>query len=219
MFFPDVIALSLIQLRAEAIHAASEMNSGGMAKVRITAASKLHEALNRTQEWCINNDVEPDLSIAQFMYPGLKILAGSDEALKYLETNLNIFRLRAVKRMKGEPACYSPLMQPTVEPITKALQQMHISDPLIHVYSNVTGKYYMNAAHIIKQLPQQLVKAIKWEQTMHGMYARRINLYPRTIVCGPGYHLRSILQRTNFPAWRDSVHVLDSRKLARLGLM
>lgn len=205
--------MQLVQVRAEAILAAAEICQGAMASIYFGPDSRVIDACKTAKEWCLKNNVEnPECLISNFMFPRYKVLSGSEEAIQYLEENFQKFRIRSIKRLKNAPACHSSLMNPTIEPIQQALEHMHIADPLIRVYSNVHGKAYMSAHHIKKLLPQQLVKPVQWEQTMHYLYARRRKVhFPRTIVCGPGYALKSILKAVNSKAWQQSVQIGDTK--------
>lgn len=205
------LALQLVQVRAEAIHAASEMCKGGMASIVFGPDSNVIEACKAAKVWCLNNNIEkPECLISNYMYPKYKILSGNDEALEYLKSNVNQFRLRGLHRIKNAPAAHSRLMEPTVEPIKEALKLINISDPIIRIYSNITGKPYASANHIKKLLPQQLIKPLRWEQTMHNIYARRQGeYYPRTVVCGPNMALQQILRNVNLKAFHQSLHIGD----------
>lgn len=207
-------ALQLVQLRAEAIHMAGEMYNGGMASIFYGPDSRVVEACKRAKEHCMTNDIEnPECLISNFMFPKYKVLSGNEEALKYIEENMHKFRLRSIKRIKDTPALHCSLMEPAVDTIKKALESIQIDDPLIRVYSNVHSKSYIDARHIKKLLPQQIMKPVKWEQTMHHIYARRHgNKFPRTFVCGPGYALRSILKNVNIKAWKKSIHIGSLKK-------
>lgn len=207
-------ALQLVQIRAEAIHAACEMYKGATAQISFRPDSDIIKACKQAKQWCIDNNVEQaECVISNFLCPRLKLLAGSEEAIQYLEENYRKFRLRFFRRVPNLPAYHSALMEPTIEPIKTALHHMDINDPIIQVYSNITCRPYFNANHIKQLLPQQLVNPMKWEQTMTYLYARRRGIYfPRTIVCGPGLNLRNILKEVNFRAWRESKHFGDIPK-------
>lgn len=93
-------------------------------------------------------------------------------------------------------------MRPAVEPFKMALRKAEINDPIIQVFSNVDGKSYRNANHIRIQLPKQIYRAVKWEQTLHVLYERKVGEYfPRTFECGPGNSLKSLLKMVNAKAW------------------
>lgn len=199
----------MVQLRAEAIHAAGEINKGGMATLFYGPDSQIVAACKKAKQWCLKNGIEnPDCLISNYLFPHFKALSGNEEALQFIEDNMDKFRLRSIKRIQNTPACHSSLMEPAVEPFKQALERIKVNDPIIKVYSNVNCKPYMSANHIKKLLPQQLVKPVKWEQTMTYLYARKRGLYfPRTIFCGPGLALNSILRNVNLRAWRSSVHI------------
>lgn len=208
-------ALQLVQVRAEAIHAAGEIRKGGMATIFYGPDSEVIKACKSAKQWCLKNNIEnPECLISNFMFPRFKALSGNEEALQYIEDNLERFRLRSMKRIKNSPACHSSLMKPAIEPFEKALEQIDINDPIIRVYSNVNCRPYMSAHHISKLLPQQLVNPVKWEQTMTSLYARkRGTFFPRTIFCGPGLALNSILKQVNLRAWRQSFQNKEKQKV------
>lgn len=212
--FSLLLAIQLVQIRAEAILAANEVNNGGMATIKFGPDSRVIEACRKAREHCKMNNVDnPICYISNYMFPRFKALSGNEEALQYLEENFHKFRIRSIKRVKNSAACHSILMEPAIEPIKKALEHIQISDPIIRVYSNINNKPYMSAAHVKRCLPLQLTKAVRWEQTMHHLYARKRSEYqPRTILCGPGMALKSILKEVNQRAWRQSIHIGDKKK-------
>lgn len=206
------VALQLVQIRAEAIKAASDVYKGGMAQIRFGADSRVLDACKMARDWCKKNNVErSECWISKYMYPKFKVISANEEALQYLEQNYGKFRLRSIRRLKNMAACHSVLMEPTIEPIRNALQQMDIDDPIIKVYSNVTCRPYYSANHIRQLLPHQLTNPVRWEQMMTYLYARRQGIYfPRTIFCGPGFYLRKVLKQVNSKAWRNSIHIGDT---------
>lgn len=89
-------------------------------------------------------------------------------------------------------------------PFKKALRNSNLEDPIISVHSNVDGKRYRHADHILTQLPKQIVKPVRWEQTLHVMYERSVGVdFPRTFECGPGRSLKSVLKMVNAKAWNS----------------
>ncbi|GLV46642.1 bad egg [Carabus blaptoides fortunei] len=204
-------ALQLIKVRAEAMQLASEACKGSMASVMYGPDSKLNFACLKAKEWCIDKGVDnPDCRIASYLFPHSKVVAGNEEAIEFLEKNAKEFKLRRIKRLQVTGAFHSDLMLPAVEPFRKALQKSEINDPLINVYSNVDGKRYRDANHIKKQLPKQIVKPVKWEQTLHVLYERNQGQhFPRTFECGPGSSLKTILKQVNAKAW-DTCYSIEA---------
>uniref|UniRef100_A0A1A9X0D5 [acyl-carrier-protein] S-malonyltransferase n=1 Tax=Glossina brevipalpis TaxID=37001 RepID=A0A1A9X0D5_9MUSC len=195
-------ALKLVQVRANAMQIACDQKPGGMAMVLNGPDSEIGTACLEARQWCVNKGIEdPYCGVANYMYPNCKIVAGNVEALEYLEKNSKIYKIRRIKRLPVSGAFHTPLMESAVVPFSKALKTIKLEEPLIRVYSNIDGKPYRNTAHIIRQLPKQIIKPVKWEQTMHEMYARKQDEdFPRTFECGPGKGLIQVLEKVNAKA-------------------
>lgn len=204
-------ALRLVQIRAEAMQLASEQNKSGMATVLYGADARIGEACKAAVDWCIQRGVEsPECRIANYLYPSCKVLAGSEDALKFLEANSKKYGIKRIKRLPVSGAFHTELMASAVEPFAKALKKITIEDPIIGVYSNVDGKRYRSAGHILGQLPKQITRPVKWEQTLHNLYERKAGEnFPRTFECGPGQGLKTILKQVNGKAW-DSAFSIEA---------
>ncbi|XP_063701433.1 probable malonyl-CoA-acyl carrier protein transacylase, mitochondrial [Culicoides brevitarsis] len=202
-------AVRLVQIRAEAMQYASDLNQGGMAMILYGPDSKLNFAIKAAREWCAQKGTQqPDCVIANYLYPHCKVVAGSEEALSFIEKNANVFNIKRVKRLPVSGAFHSTLMKAAVEPFRAALNKIKLDDPAIAVHSNIDGMPYKNADHIKNQLPMQIIKPVKWEQTLHILYERRDGeSFPRTFECGPGQGLRAILKQVNAKAWNTSYNI------------
>ena len=101
-------------------------------------------------------------------------------------------------------------MHSTVSTITRAVAAADLQEPIIPVHSNVTSHQYRTIDSIRSQLVNQLWKPIRWEQTMHVLYGRRVGSdFPLTFEVGPGKQLGFILQHVNAKAYSqyDNIHV------------
>lgn len=202
-------ALRLVQIRAEAMQAASDQTAGGMATVLYGPDSRLGDACKKAVDWCVERGIEqPECKIVNYLYPHCKVIAGNTEALRFLEANAKQFGLRRLKRISVSGAFHTALMQSAVEPFQLALRKIPIEEPIINVHSNVDGKRYRSVNHILAQLPQQIVRPVKWEQTLHILYERGQNEhFPRTFECGPGRGLTTILKQVNAKAWDTAINI------------
>lgn len=200
-------------MRAEEMQIASDKYKGGMATIlyKSDKNSQLNLACEKAREWCLDVGVEhPDCVIANHLFPQCKVISGSEEALRYINLNLKTYNLDKMKRIPAYGAFHSSLMDSAVAPFARALKKMDVDDPIISVYSNSTGMRYEGRSHILKQLPQQIVKPVKWEQTMHVLYELKINnKYPDTYVCGPGTALKTILKQVNAKAGENAMKIGD----------
>lgn len=202
-------ALKLVQVRAEAMQKASTEFPGGMATVLYGPDTELSLACKKAQQWCLERGVEnPQCTVANYLYPHCKVIAGSREALKYIETNYKHFNIKRVRSLPVSGAFHTELMASAVDPFKRALRSIQVEDPIIPVHSNVDGKRYANAAHIVRQLPKQIIRPVKWEQTLHILYERKQETnFPRTFECGPGRGLTTILKQVNAKAWDSAMNV------------
>lgn len=195
--------MRLVQIRAEAMQMACDEYDGGMATVLLQPDSELNYAIKMAKEWCIERGVnKPECIIANHLFPHCKVISGSKEALRYIEQNLKKYKLKKIQKIPAYGAFHSSLMESAVEPFARALKRILIEEPIIGVYSNVDGKRYRSPSHILEQLPKQIVRPVKWEQTMHVFYDRDKDVkHPRTFICGPGDALKTILKKVNASAW------------------
>lgn len=202
-------AVKLVKVRAESMQLASEMSPGGMVTVMYGPDSQLGYACLKAKEWCKEKGIEnPECRVANYLYPHCKVVAGHIQALEFLEKNYRTFKLKRLKRLPVSGAFHTDLMRPAVEPFRAALKRANVSDPIISVHSNVDGKRYQNASHIIRQLPKQIYKPVKWEQTLHVLYERpEGEHFPKTFECGPGSSLKTILKVVNGKAWNSCVTI------------
>ncbi|KAK9499300.1 hypothetical protein O3M35_002356 [Rhynocoris fuscipes] len=202
-------AVKLVKIRGEAMQLASEMASGAMVTVMYGPDSQLGSACFKAKEHAASLGVEnPQCAVANYLFPHCKIVAGNEEAIKYLEENKNEFKLRKLKRLAVSGAFHTALMLPAVETFKAALARAQLSNPAIAVYSNVDGHYYKDAAHVRRQLPKQIVAPVKWEQTLHVIYERPADVpFPNTFECGPGQTLSTMLKMVNIKAWKSCENV------------
>lgn len=201
--------VKLIQIRAEAMQLASNENPSGMATVFYGPDSEVGKACVQAKDWCIERGVEnPECNIANYLYPHCKVIAGNLEALNFVEKNAKQFKLRKVKRLPVSGGFHTNLMEAAVEPFKEALKKIKIEQPAVSVHTNIDGKIYRSPDHILKLLPKQIVKPVKWEQLLHIMYERPVgHKFPRTFETGPGQTLTTILKQVNAKAWDTAVTV------------
>lgn len=195
------------------MQAASDKNKGGMATIlyKSDQSSKLRSACEKAKEWCLDYGIEnPDCCIANHLFPQCKVVSGSEEALRYIQLNLKAYNLDKMKRIPAYGAFHSELMRSAVAPFRHTLNRIEVDEPIISVYSNVTSNRYETADDILKILPKQIVKSVKWEQIMHVLYELKINdKLPHTYFCGPGTALKTILKQVNAKAWECSTKIGD----------
>lgn len=137
-------AIRIVKVRAEAMQLAGEITPSGMSTVLYGADSKLGYALTVAKEWCRREFgiEEPVCSVANYLFPHCKVVAGHNEALDFLEQNYKDFNLRRVKRLPVSAAFHTEIMRPAVQPMKEVLRNMNFNRPRMLVFSNVTGYRY-----------------------------------------------------------------------------
>lgn len=140
--------------------------------------------------------------IAVYLYTQGKVIAGNEEALRYIEKNGESMGLRRMKRLPVSGAFHTELMEPALKPFMKALATVRIEEPRIEVYSNAKAQPYNSTREIKKFLPKQMVTPVKWEQILHKIYERPPETaFPRTFDLGSEGTMKIILKNVNAKAW------------------
>ncbi|CAG02438.1 unnamed protein product [Tetraodon nigroviridis] len=202
-------ALYAVKVRAEAMQKASEMVPGGMLSVIGKPQAQYKYACLQAREYCKSVGIkEPVCSVANYLFPDARVIAGHKKALDFLQQNSRQLQFMRVKALPVSGAFHTELMQSAVEPLRDVLRQVEVRRPEIGVYSNVDGKRYMSDSHVRKQLGKQLVSPVKWEQTLHEIYERmQGKKFPYTYEVGPGKQLGATLQKCNRKAFANYAHV------------
>ncbi|GAA6221112.1 malonyl-CoA-acyl carrier protein transacylase, mitochondrial [Lates japonicus] len=202
-------ALYAVKVRAEAMQKASELVPSGMMSVVGRSETNYKYACLQAKEHCKSLGIEkPVCSVANYLFPDGRVIAGHRQALDFLQKNSRRFDLMRTQPLPVSGAFHTELMVSAIEPLRDVLRQVEVRRPDINVHSNVDGKRYMNERHVRRQLVKQLVSPVKWEQTMHEVYERmQGESFPRTYEVGPGKQLGVMLQRCNRKAFKTYTHV------------
>jgi len=203
--------LRLVKVRAEAMQYASEMVPSGMMTVFFNADARINFACHAAKEWCIRKGIPPEhavCSIANYLFPHCKVIAGHEEAISFLQSNAKDFGIRRTKRIPVSGAFHTNLMAPAKEVVRQALKHIKLEIPLIPVHSNYDAKIYRDVESIRKKLTYQICSPVRWEQILHVIYERpKDTMCPKTFECGPGSTLLATLGMVHGVARRNAHHV------------
>ncbi|KAK3544742.1 hypothetical protein QTP86_026146 [Hemibagrus guttatus] len=202
-------ALFAVKVRAEAMQKASDAALSGMLSVIGRPQANYKYACLQAIEHCLSLGIQnPVCSIANYLFPDGRVIAGHLEALDFLQKNSKQLHFARTRLLPVSGAFHTELMEPAVQPLSDVLRQLEVRRPEIAVHSNVDGKRYMQEKHVQRQLVKQLVSPVKWEQTMHEIYERtRGQEFPHTYEVGPGRQLGATLQKCNMKAFKNYTHV------------
>lgn len=132
----------------------------------------------------------------------------SSQALRWLERHGRGFGVRRAARLDVPGAFHSPLMAPALAPVREALLACDVAAPRLPVLSCCAARPYRDAADVRRGLERLAVRPVRWEQTLHALFARpRGHEQPLTLALGPGRALRASLKQVNARAWDASLQI------------
>lgn len=124
---------------------------------------------------------------ANFNAPGQIVVSGSKSACERIMTGASAAGYKAVA-LTVAGAFHSPIMQSGADKMEAELDRVPFNAPRATVYSNVTAEPHTDAASIKKLLVDQIVKPVRWEQTMQKIApvagARFVELAPGRVLTG-----------------------------------
>jgi [acyl-carrier-protein] S-malonyltransferase len=130
---------------------------------------------------------------ANFNAPGQIVVSGATGACeRVLKAGEAAGFKTAALKVAG--AFHSPLMQPAADRMAAELDKIPFATPRTTVYSNVTGEPHNDAASIKRLLVEQIVKPVKWEQTMQTLIGKG---EARFVELAPGRTLAGLAKRIN----------------------
>jgi [acyl-carrier-protein] S-malonyltransferase len=175
----------LVQRRGEAMQAASDAVPSGMASV-------LGLDLDKVDELCDVSRGDDVLRPANLLCPGNIVVSGHQTALDRLIPAAPDAGAMQVIPLSVAGAFHTSLMEPAVEKLRAALEEMPISDTAIPVYSNVDAMPHQSADEIRSLLSRQVIEPVRWEDSIRQMIADGIDGFDEV---GTGRVLRGTLKR------------------------
>jgi [acyl-carrier-protein] S-malonyltransferase len=130
---------------------------------------------------------------ANFNAPGQIVVSGSKAACERVVKGAEAAGFRAVA-LTVAGAFHSPLMQPAAERMAAELDKVQIQSPRKTVYANVTAAPHTDVASIKRLLVDQIVKPVRWKQTMQHLVAQGD---ARWVELAPGRVLTGLLKKIN----------------------
>ena len=135
------------------------------------------------------------LVAANYNAPGQIVVSGAKAACERVLPAAEAKGFKAVA-LKVAGAFHSPLMQPAADRMRAELDKVAFSKPAVTVYSNVTAQPHADGETIKSLLVDQIVKPVKWEQTMQALIAAG-GAEARFVELAPGRTLAGLAKRIN----------------------
>ncbi|GIV01030.1 MAG: malonyl CoA-acyl carrier protein transacylase [Actinomycetota bacterium] len=179
---PD--ALQIVLVRGRAMAEAGRARPGAMCALLGVGP----EEAARLCEEVRDGDV---LVVANENSPQQVVLSGSLAAIERAERAAAERRIRAV-RLKVAGAFHSPLMEPAVEPLGRAIDAATFRAPRIPVAENVTGELTADPGELRELLKRQVVSPVRWDRCVRSLVEAGAELL---VEAGPGDVLTRLAKR------------------------
>jgi [acyl-carrier-protein] S-malonyltransferase len=130
---------------------------------------------------------------ANFNAPGQIVVSGSKAACERVNAAAGAAGFRSIPLVVAG-AFHSPIMQPGADKMAAELDKVTFMNPRSPVFANVTAKHHGDIASIKQLLIQQIVRPVRWEQTM-AQVANEADA--KFIELAPGKVLTGLLKKQN----------------------
>ena len=135
-----------------------------------------------------------DLYAANINSPKQVAVSGTASALTEAETRFKEAGARRLLRLQVAGPFHSPLMDDSAQAFRPALEAVEFRDPVIPLYSNVTGKRVCSGAEAKKLALLQITSPVRWVDEQAAIAA--VGGFEACLEVGPGKVLQGL--------WRDS---------------
>jgi [acyl-carrier-protein] S-malonyltransferase len=178
--------LKLVAARGRHMQEAAVVTPSGM--VSIMGADE--PAVIKLCEECASGEV---LVPANYNSPGQIVVSGARGACERVAVAADSAGFKSIP-LKVAGAFHSPLMQSGADRMRGEMDKVRFQPPRTAVLANVTAQPHGDAESIKRLLVDQIVKPVRWEQTMQQLVAQG---EARWIELAPGRTLTGLLKRIN----------------------
>lgn len=130
---------------------------------------------------------------ANFNSPGQIVVSGAIAACDRVAKGAEAAGFKAIP-LKVAGAFHSPLMQRGADHMANELAKVNFDPSRTVVYANVTAQPHADAASVKRLLVDQIVKPVRWEQTMQQLVSQGD---ARWVELAPGRVLTGLLKKIN----------------------
>ena len=175
-------ALYLARERGRLMQEAGEKNPGGM-----VAVIGLDEAL--VGEVCQSTGTQ----VANINCPGQIVISGATQNIAQAAELARAKGARSAIPLQVSGAFHTPLMQPAIEGMSRAVSKMNFRSPAIPIVANTTAEPIPSGEAVKTELLNQLCNCIQWQKSVEFMVKRGVSAF---FEVGPGQVLTGLIKRT-----------------------
>jgi len=178
--------LQLIQVRANAMAAASRSNPGMMAAI-IGLSTSVLESL------CVQvSKPKHQVIIANYNCPGQLVISGHELAVKEVMTLATANGAKRAIPLNVSGAFHSPLMADAGQQLSKVLQSIKFQASQTPMVFNWTGKPLPHLSDLPLYLVQQVQSSVQFENSIRYLSTQQIDTF---IEIGPGNVLAGLVKK------------------------
>jgi len=194
-------AALLVRERGRLMHHEGTVCPGGMAAIIAMDAEPLQEVCQEAENQASQSTDETNRAdhpgqgrviIANFNAPGQIVISGEQKALNLA---MKLAKARRAKRDIPLPvsgAFHSPVMQPAVSGLAKAIATTPVQDTRIPVISNIHATPLTETQMIREELAQQIASPVQWTRSIEYLASVGVTIF---IEIGPGQALTGMVKR------------------------
>lgn len=139
-------------------------------------------------------EVEGQVSIANYNCPGQIVITGTTEAVQVAGEKLTEAGAKRVVPLKVSGPFHSPLLKDAGQKLYEVLKDVTMEKPSIPYLANVTADYVTDSAPIRELLSEQVAASVRWQQSVERMIADGVDTF---IEIGPGKTLSGFMRKIN----------------------
>lgn len=177
--------LRIVKKRGEYMQRAVPIGIGTMMAVMNSNYEMIREICQE-----VSNDQEK-VVVANYNSNDQIVISGHHEAVRRAGEKLET-EGAYIKELKVSAPFHSPFMQPAANLMEKELEKYECGKMKWPVISNVTALPYQTTDHLIKNLTDQIVKPVRWYESIKYLKNRDVNLM---IELGPDIVLKKLVEK------------------------
>jgi len=198
--------LELVKVRGQAMQDAANKGKQAMLSVAGIEKSKLAELCEEAAEKEGKGGV---CQIANELFPKGFSCAGTEKAVLTLKDLTEKAGALQAKVLKTSGGFHTSLMQPAVEVVGKALDDLlpNMKPPTATVYMNATGqpvKPGTDPKIIVSLLKRQLTNPVLWEPSVRAMIKEGVSEFYEV---GPMKQIKAMMKRIDSKVWGTTTNV------------
>ena len=195
----EMDAIRLVRKRGILMQNTVPAGEGGMCAVMGLDAAKIEENL------------EGDVTIANYNCPGQIVITGKTAAVKDASVKLKEAGAKRVMMLNVSGPFHSPLLVPAGEELAAELEAVTLHPLQIPYVTNVTAEKVEDIAKTKGLLKEQVSSSVRWMQSMEYMIKEGVDTF---VEIGPGKTLAGFLKKIdrsakvcNIASWEDMERV------------